>query len=160
MMSDELDHELDSLVDQLKQSNKENKQAAAQPENYNLTPEEVEQFVIQNSSKLITQSLSVIDEVKDYAVTAGDPDSLSSLSGLIRASSSALETLNKITIQDKRTKTTLAVKKMDIDAKTIDAEQIDKTKLIGTREEMFKKVIKDAEVVEDDSNSHQKDRPQ
>ena len=32
MMSDELDHELDSLVDQLKQTNKENKQAAAQPE--------------------------------------------------------------------------------------------------------------------------------
>ena len=112
MMSDELDHELDSLVDQLKQTNKENKQAAAQPENYNLSPEEVEQFVIQNSSKLITQSLSVIDEVKDYAVAAGDPDSLSSLSELIRASSSALETLNKITIQDKRTKTTLAVLKL------------------------------------------------
>jgi len=151
-MSDELDHELDSLVDQLKQSNKENKQAAAQTENYNLSPEEVEQFVIQNSSKLIAQSLSVIDEVKDYAVAAGDPDSLSSLSELIRASSSALETLNKITIQDKRTKTTLAVKKMDIDAKTIDAEQVDKTKLIGTREEMFKKVIKDAEVIEDKTN--------
>ena len=96
--------------------------------------------------------MSVIDEVKDYAVAAGDPDSLSSLSELIRASSSALETLNKITIQDKRTKTTLAVKKMDIDAKTIDAEQVDKTKLIGTREEMFKKVIKDAEVIEDKTN--------
>ena len=49
---------------------------------------------------------------------------------------------------------------MDIDAKTIDAEQVDKTKLIGTREEMFKKVIKDAEVIEDSSNSHQKDQPQ
>ena len=116
-MSDEIDNELDSLVNQLKQSNKETKEVMEQPETVNMTPEEIEQFVVQNSGKLITQSIGIIDDVKDYMVAAGDPDSLSSLSELIRASSTAIETLNKIAIQDKRTKTTLAAKQMDIQAK-------------------------------------------
>lgn len=147
-MSDEIDNELDSLVDQLKQSNKETKEVIEQPETVNMTPEEIEQFVVQNSGKLITQSIGIIDDVKDYMVAAGDPDSLSSLSELIRASSTALETLNKIAIQDKRTKTTLAAKQMDLQAKTIDTKP-ENGKLIGTREEMFKRLIKDAEVIEE-----------
>ena len=156
-MSDEIDKELDSLVDQLKQSNSENKSVAANPETVNMTPEEIEQFIVQNSGKLITQSLGIIDDVKDYMVAAGDPDSLSSLSELIRASSTAIETLNKIAIQDKRTKTTLAAKQMDIEAKTIDVKQ-SSDRLIGTREEMFKRLITDAEVIEEDPKSRQKDQ--
>ena len=95
-MSDEIDKELNSLVDQLKQSNSENKSVAANPETVNMTPEEIEQFIVQNSGKLITQSLGIIDDVKDYMVAAGDPDSLSSLSELIRASSTAIETLKRL----------------------------------------------------------------
>ena len=121
-----------------------------------MTPEEIEQFVVQNSGKLITQSIGIIDDVKDYMVAAGDPDSLSSLSELIRASSTAIETMNKIAIQDKRTKTTLAAKQMDIQAKSIDVKP-ESDKLIGTREEMFKRLIKDAEVIEEPKN-HQKDQ--
>ena len=155
-MSDEIDNELDSLVNQLKQSNKETKEVIEQPETVNMTPEEIEQFVVQNSGKLITQSIGIIDDVKDYMVAAGDPDSLSSLSELIRASSTAIETLNKIAIQDKRTKTTLAAKQMDIQAKSIDVKP-ESDKLIGTREEMFKRLIKDAEVIEEPKN-HQKDQ--
>ena len=155
-MSDEIDNELDSLVNQLKQSNKETKEVIEQPETVNMTPEEIEQFVVQNSGKLITQSIGIIDDVKDYMVAAGDPDSLSSLSELIRASSTALETMNKIAIQDKRTKTTLAAKQMDIQAKSIDVKP-ESDKLIGTREEMFKRLIKDAEVIEEPKN-HQKDQ--
>tara|TARA_R100000353_G_scaffold155318_1_gene114142 strand:- start:1028 stop:1495 length:468 start_codon:yes stop_codon:yes gene_type:complete len=155
-MSDEIDNELDSLVNQLKQSNKETKEVIEQPETVNMTPEEIEQFVVQNSGKLITQSIGIIDDVKDYMVAAGDPDSLSSLSELIRASSTAIETMNKIAIQDKRTKTTLAAKQMDIQAKSIDVKP-ESDKLIGTREEMFKRLIKDAEVIEEPKN-HQKDQ--
>ena len=155
-MSDEIDNELDSLVNQLKQSNKETKEVMEQPETVNMTPEEIEQFVVQNSGKLITQSIGIIDDVKDYMVAAGDPDSLSSLSELIRASSTAIETMNKIAIQDKRTKTTLAAKQMDIQAKSIDVKP-ESDKLIGTREEMFKRLIKDAEVIEEPKN-HQKDQ--
>lgn len=155
-MSDEIDNELDSLVNQLKQSNKETKEVIEQPETVNMTPEEIEQFVVQNSGKLITQSIGIIDDVKDYMVAAGDPDSLSSLSELIRASSTAIETMNKIAIQDKRTKTTLAAKQMDIQAKSIDVKP-ESDKLIGTREEMFKRLIKDAEIIEEPKN-HQKDQ--
>lgn len=156
-MSNEIDKELNSLVDQLKQSNSENKRAVEQPEVVSMTPEQIEQFIVQSSGKLITQSLNIIDDVKDYMVAAGDSDSLSSLSELIRASATAIETLNKIAIQDKRTKTTLAAKQMDIEAKTIDVKQ-SSDRLIGTREEMFKRLITDVEVIEEDTKSRRKDQ--
>ncbi len=146
-MSDEIDKELDSLVEQLKESNSNNKKIEQSPEIFSLSPDELEQFVINNSGKLIVQSIRILDDVKDYMAAAGDPDSLSSLSELIRASSTAIETLNKIVVQDKRTKTTLTAKQMDINAKAIDVAH-DPSKLMGTREEMFKKIITDAEVID------------
>ena len=45
---------------------------------------------------------------------------------------------------------------MDIQAKSIDVKP-ESDKLIGTREEMFKRLIKDAEVIEEPKN-HQKDQ--
>ena len=46
---------------------------------------------------------------------------------------------------------------MDIEAKTIDVKQ-SSDRLIGTREEMFKRLITDAEVIEEDPKSRQKDQ--
>ena len=115
------DPELDSLVDQLKDVTKDNNTIAGQRdqlvEELGTTPEDVEAFVIKNSSKLVQRSVQAIDEVKDYIMASGDPDSISALSELIRASSGAIESLNKIVIQNKRADTTIAVKTMDVTAK-------------------------------------------
>ena len=110
MKDEKIDNEINSLVNQLKDSNSNNKQLQHPDSNVPLTPEEVEAFVVQNSAKLITHGLEVMDNVKDYIIASNDPESISALSDLIRASSSSIDTLNKLVVQNKRTATTLTAK--------------------------------------------------
>jgi len=113
-----------------------------------MSPEQLEAFVIRNSSKLVNRSLTAIDEIKDFITASGDPDSISSLSELIRASSSAIESLNKIVVQNKRSATTLTAKQMDVHAKYAIQENKTENALIGTRDEMFKEILQQAKVIE------------
>ena len=146
------DPELDSLVDQLKDVTKDNNTIANQRdqliEDLATTPEDVEAFVIRNSSKLVQRSVQAIDEVKDYIMASGDPDSISALSELIRASSGAIESLNKIVIQNKKSETTLTAKTMDVTAKYAIEEKRNDGAIIGTRDEVFKKLLHDAKVID------------
>ena len=86
--------------------------------------------------------------VKDYIMASGDPDSISSLADLINASSKSLETLNKIVIQNKRSETTLVAKKMDVDSKQVIEEKRNENALIASRDEVFKKILDDAKVID------------
>jgi len=140
--------EIKSLVDQLKDNTVVNNSIQQAPEQFHLEKEDIEDFVVQNSGKLINESLDVMNNVKDYIMASGDPDSISALSELIRASSGAIESLNKIVIQNKRSATTIAAKKMDIDSKHAIEEKKSENGLIGTREEIFKKILDDAKVID------------
>jgi malonyl CoA-acyl carrier protein transacylase len=159
MSKDNSDQNIKSLVDQLKESTIVNNNIANKTEELGLQPEDVEQFVIKNSGHLVQQSLEVMDNVKDYIMASGDPDSISALSDLINASSKAIESLNKLVVQNKRSATTLASKSMDIEAKYTIEDTRNKNALIGTREDIFKKVLAEAKVIEikdeniEDSNS-------
>jgi|10_taG_2_1085330.scaffolds.fasta_scaffold00363_12 DNA-binding protein len=139
--------EIKSLVDQLKDNTIVNNSIQQTSEEFRLDKDDIEDFVVQNSGKLINESLDVMNNVKDYIMASGDPDSISALSELIRASSGAIESLNKIVIQNKRSATSLATKKMDIDSK-VAIEEKKSDALIGTREEMFKKILDQAKVVD------------
>jgi len=148
-MSDEkADHQLDSLVKQLRESTKVNKKVDKEAEQAGLAPEDVEEFVVRNSGELINQSLEVMNEVKDYIMASGDPDNISALADLIKASSSAIESLNKIVIQNKRSATSLATKTMDVNAKYAIEEKKNENAYIATREDIFKKILDDAKVID------------
>ena len=149
MSDDTIDKDIDSLVSQLKQSTAVNKKLEKKAEEIGLNPSDVEEFVIKSSSKLVKRSLEAIDEVKDYIMASGDPDSISALSELIRASGGALESLNKIVVQNKRSATSILTKGMDIDSrKAIEYSKTDSNALLCTREEVFKKILEDANVIE------------
>jgi hypothetical protein len=148
-MSDEkADRQLDSLVKQLRESTKINKKVDKEAKQVGLTPEDVEEFVVRNSGELINQSLEVMNEVKDYIMASGDPDNISALADLIKASSSAIESLNKIVIQNKRSATSLATKSMDVNARYAIEEKKNENAYIATREDIFKKILDEAKVIE------------
>ena len=157
-MSDEpqIDEQLNSLVKQLKSTTTANNEARKEEKkSEELTPEDLEQFVIKNSGDLINQSLDTLREVKDYVMASGDPDSIGALADLIKASSSALDSLNKIVVQNKRSATTIATKVMDIDSRKAiqDTKEVDPNAITGTRDEVFKKILADAKVIDvDDSD--------
>lgn len=160
-MSKETDPDLniDSLVDQLKDTTCVNNELQAN-NNLKLEKDQIEEFVVENSGKLVQQSLEVLENVKDYIMASGDPDSISSLADLINASSKSIESLNKIVVQNKRSQTTLTAKQMDIESKHIIEEKRNENAFIGSRDEVFKKILDQAKVIEVkeedlDSNSNQ-----
>ena len=92
-------------------------------------------------------------------MASGDPDSISALADLIKASSGAIESLNKIVVQNKRSATTLTAKKMDTEAKYAIEDKRNENALIASREEVFKKILAEAKVVEvEDTSQHEDDR--
>ena len=160
MSNNNTDKDISSLVDQLKDNTLINNQVEKNGDQFDLDKDQLEEFVISNSGKLISQSLEVMDNVKDYIMASGDPDSISSLADLINASSKSIESLNKIVIQNKRSATTIAAKEMDISSKHAIEDKRNENALIGTREEIFKKILDQAKVIdvkdEDDKDEQEK----
>lgn len=141
-MSDELNEMVGDLLGQLQEANK--KAVVAQKESDPLTKENIEKFVIENAGKLVKESLEVVTNVKDYISSAPENKDVSSLADLIAATSTAIETLNKIIVTDKRNETVIKAKDMDIKSRKELKEVDTTTKLLATREQIFKMLIDSA----------------
>ena len=146
-MDDLPGHEIGDLVDQFKNAEQFLKKPEKAEEEFNLNPEELEKFILNNAGKLVKKSIEMVDEVKQYVETAPESRDVSSLSELINASSSAIETLSKILVQNKRDKTQKEVKQMDIEGKKQLMQGEFNAKMMLSRDdvmnELFKKVDKE-----------------
>jgi len=143
--------EANDIIAQLKNIPKEAKQLAAKQDIEPLEKEEVEQFIIDQSAKLIKDSMEMIENMKEVVFHVPDADNVSSLAELVKASTGAIETLNKLITQDKKSKTQLQVKQLDIQSKQMlqDSEQVHRLKL--SREEILKKLIDGKDVINVDA---------
>ncbi len=155
-MSEELNEMVGTLLDQLKDANK--KAESVKKESNPLTKDNMERFVIEKAGKLVEESLEVMTNVKDYISSAPESKDVGSLSDLIAATATAIETLNKIIVTDKRNEALIKAKEMDIASRRELKEVDSNTKLLATREQVFKMLIDsannsakiiDAEVVKD-----------
>jgi len=155
-MSEELNEMVGDLLDQLSEANK--KAEAVTKTQDTLTKENMEKFVIENAGRLVKESIDVVTNVKDYISSAPESKDVGSLAELIAATSTAIETLNKIIVTDKRNETLLKAKDMDITSRKELKNADNNTKLLLSREEVFKMLIDsanksakiiDAEIVND-----------
>lgn len=147
MENDDLENEIGDLIDQLKNSNKEIKQVQKQPE-FTLEKEELEQFLINKAGKLINDSMEMVDNVKQYVAAAPNSDEVESLASLLKATTSSIDSLSRIFIQNNRSATTLATKKLDIDSKKELLETDHQNKLELSREEVLDRLINNADILE------------
>jgi len=145
---DENDEELSDLLGQLKQNNTFTNKAIRSNEDFNLPKEKLEEFILNTSGRLVQDSLDMIDIVKERVASAAEPDDVASLSELFKASTSTVEALNKILIQDNKTMTSVAMKQMDIEAKKEIAQQESEGRFLASREEMMKQLVKDAKIID------------
>lgn len=143
-MSEE--EEVQTLIDQLKDTTSFSKKVRKNKD-FELNKDDLEQFILNSSGKLITDSLTVLDNITDYVEAAPDAESVSSLAALMKASTDAIDTLNKVLIQDKKSNTQVGIKQMDIDAKKELADTTASPNKL-TREEVFKKLLDDAKVID------------
>ena len=142
----------EDIIAQLKNIPKEAKQIATQKDIEPLEKEKVEQFIIDQSAKLIQDSMEMINNMKEVVFHVPDADNVSSLAELIKASTGAIETLNKLVTQDKKSQTQLQVKQLDIQSKKMlqDSEQDHRLKL--SREEVLKQLVGGKDVIEADES--------
>lgn len=142
-----MSEEINSLLEQLKANNKATKEVEKTGEQFNLDKEDLEQFVLNSSGKLIQDSVSMINNMKEYITAGGSPDDIHAFSELFKASTQAMEILNKILIQNKRGETTKEVKQMDIDSKQLMNTQNVQATLIS-RDDVLKQLMDDAKIID------------
>lgn len=140
--------EANDIIAQLKNIPKEAKQLAAKKDIEPLEKEEVEQFIIDQSAKLIKDSMEMIENMKEVVFHVPDADNVSSLAELVKASTGAIETLNKLITQDKKSKTQLQVKQLDIQSKQMLQNNEQEHRLKLSREEVLKQLIGGKDVID------------
>ena len=149
----------DDLISQLKAipavSNKISRAVEQRPD---LDKEEIENFVIQNSAKLIQDSLELIDNMKEVVHHMPEAENMSALSELVKASTGAIDTLNKIVLQDKKSNTTLKAKEMDIDSKKELQQSDQKHSLTMSREEVIANLLNHKDVINVESEVKEPDK--
>lgn len=139
-MSD--DKTVDSLLNQLKDASAISNNVANVSENFNLPKEELEQFVINNAGRLIVECVDTIHNYKDMINSAPNAEDVSSYSDLIGATTKALESLNKIIVQDKRSNTSKELKKLDMESKKeLIEHEANANLFVSTREELFRRLM-------------------
>lgn len=137
-MDNEFDSELGSLVDQLQESNKA--VTHVHSERDPLKKENLEKFVIEKAGALVEESLDMMRVVKEYIVSAPENKDVEALAGLISATSSAIETLNKIIVTDKRTENAIKLKQLDGENRRAVLEGETQQKILLSREEVLKEI--------------------
>jgi hypothetical protein len=151
-MSDEIKDIVGSLVEQLQETNQ--RAEKIKTERDPLKKEDLEKFVIDRGASLVEDALEMVATVKDFIISAPNAEDVEALSGLINATATAMDTLNKINLQDKKTDTSVKLKTMEIQAKKELLEADNTQRVLATREEIIKMLADkakpiEAEIVED-----------
>jgi hypothetical protein len=151
-MDDDVDIVVDDLLSQLKGASVARKEI--EKNEFNLDKEELEKFLLNYSGKLIKGTVDYVEDVKQFITSAPDSRDVDALSKLVGASASAIESLNKILLQDKANEAKIQVKEMDIQSKKeLQENNNDRLGLSINREELLKQLMDDAKIIDADELS-------
>ena len=148
-MDDQTDDAVDDLISQL-QGNVQVASDIETKEEYKLNKEELEDFLLQHSGKLIKGSVDFVDDVKQFITSAPDAKDLEAFSKLVGASAAAIESLNKILMSNKKIEATEKLKIMDIESKKQLQDSDNEAKLFLNREELMKQLLDNAQIIDAD----------
>jgi len=114
-----------------------------------LEKDKVEDFVIQQSARLIKETNELILSMKDYIAHSPESKEILAISELIKASTSAIDTLNKINLAEKKNQSSKEIKAMDIESKKQLKEATgNENKITFTREEILKRLMESSVTIE------------
>jgi|GEM_PF-2188811 len=155
-MSDtQTDAVVDDILEQLKNSKKEctdlTKPKDDDPE---VTKENLKDFVIKKSARLVEKALDIVDEVKDRATASDDAEEMKALADILRATSSAVDALNKVHIAEERNETAKEISQKQIDARQGMNTQNNQTKLLLSREEVMRNLFGSVKEKNEENNTN------
>ena len=169
MSNEETNPDVNDLLDALKaKGDIKVKATSTRDKEFKLDKDDVEAFILNNTGKLITDSMSYIDDthlyrqcmsyiddIGEYVSAAPDSRDVEALAKLISSSATALDSLQKIHIANEKNKNAVFIKTLDIESKKVLQQSDQDHKLLLNREELMTKLIVDAEVevIESDETS-------
>ena len=107
----------------------------------NVTDNNVNDFVLEYGSRLVKDGMDSIKKIKGRITSGQDADEISALSEMMRAMNSTLDTLTKISLQNKKEQSAKDVKEMDYKQRKELPEGPKTQIIVGTREDIFKQLL-------------------
>ena len=151
MEENEVDGAVDDILSQLSTQHhsitRQKKTEAEVPD-----VEDLEEYLVKKTARLINTTLDAVDNVKDYISSAPENRDVASLAELMRSANSAIETMQKVHSNKANNEARKELKTMDIDSKKQLNMADNQTKLVMSREEIMKAMLEapDAQPDEDD----------
>lgn len=135
---DDLNDEVDDIISQIKNQTR----ILKKPENTvpDLKKEDLENFVIVNAAKVVQNSMEMVDQLKIEVMAGADSKLIESVSELVKATTSAIDSLSKLKIAEDKNKTQKEITQMNIDAK-ITKDEEKSTGYLMSREEIIKALM-------------------
>lgn len=103
--------------------------------------ENLEDFILKNGSEVIGHAIDMLKTYETTVQTIQGAEEIAAYSELLNASTNAIETLNKILLQNKKADAAVAIKKMDAETKKELQSNDHQMKLFASREEILKMMI-------------------
>lgn len=157
MADKNIDNAVNDLLEELQEKGTTASQSVGKQE---LSKEDLEKFLLAYSSQLIKGSVEFVEDLKQYITSSPTPEDVTAMATLISSSAAAIETLNKIMLNNKNIDAKFKLKQMDIDSKK-ELQQNDlKGKLLMNREELLKKLLDDSKIINVEvTDPHQQKEP-
>lgn len=138
-VGDEIDNAVNDILSQIKSHNKATTEVKRVADNIDI--DNLEEFIIKKTGSLVSSSIDMVEDVKDYISSAPENRDVASLAELIKASTSALDTLTKLHTAKEQNKNKVQVKQMDIEAKEKLNIIDNQTKVLLSRDEVMKALM-------------------
>ena len=103
--------------------------------------EDLQEYLVKKTARLINTTLDAVDNVKDYISSAPENKDVASLAELMRSANSAIETMQKVHSNKANIDARKELKVMDIDARAQINVNDNQTKLVMSREEIMKAML-------------------
>ena len=146
MAIDELDEAVNDIITQIKGS----KEAVREKQkDVHIDKENLEEFIMKSSGKLVSKSLEIVDNVNDYISSAPENRDVAALAEVIKATAGSIDTLQKLHSSNERNETQKEVKKMDVESKERINITDNQTRVLLSREDIMDALVdKDSDVID------------
>jgi len=146
MANDELDEAVNDIITQIKGS----KEAVREKrKDVHIDKENLEEFIMKSSGKLVSKSLEIVDNVNDYISSAPENRDVAALAEVIKATAGSIDTLQKLHSSNERNETQKEVKKMDVESKERISIVDNQTKVLLSREDIMDALVdRDDDVID------------
>ena len=138
----EIDDAVDDILSQIKDHKSTTPEINRVEEDFDA--DKLEAFILNKTSALVNTSIDMVEDVKDYISSAPENRDVAAIAELIRASTGAIDTLNKLHASKEGNKSKMEIKQIDIQAKERMNIADNQTKVLLSRDDIMKALMDDS----------------